>query len=141
MNPSKIGVLGCTLKGSPFLVFFGTLGVFSWGSRILAGGLFFQSFWWKFRVGPFWGSAAGRLNPKRFFESSCFLEGFLEAPVGVFSTDKVLRRERFHTRHLKNRKTCFRRVLLPPRAPCCPRLSESNPPLSQTLPGGKMISD
>ena len=29
---------------------------------------------------------------RRFSKSRCFLEGFLEAPVRVFSKDKVLRR-------------------------------------------------
>ena len=41
-------------------IFFGILGVFSWGSRISPGGVFFRYFSWKFRVGPSWGSVAGR---------------------------------------------------------------------------------
>ena len=43
-----------------FVFFFGILGVFSWGSRILAWGVFFRYFSWNFRVGPSWGSDAGR---------------------------------------------------------------------------------
>ena len=46
----------------PILGFFfsGILGVFSWGSRISAWGVFFRHFSWKFRVGPCRGSVAGR---------------------------------------------------------------------------------
>ena len=43
-----------------FWYFFGILGVFFWGSRISARGVFFRYFSWKFRVGPFRGSVAGR---------------------------------------------------------------------------------
>ena len=45
--------------------FFGILGVFSWGSRISSGGIFFRYFSGKFRGGPSRGSAAsqGVLNP------------------------------------------------------------------------------
>ena len=41
-------------------LFFGIFGVFCWGSRISARGVFFQYFLWKFRVGPCRGSVAGR---------------------------------------------------------------------------------
>ena len=47
-------------KNAHFRYFFGILGVFSWGSRISARGVFFRYFPWKFRVGPSRGSVAGR---------------------------------------------------------------------------------
>ena len=52
-----------------FWYFFGIFGVFSWGSRLSARGIFFRYFSWKFRVGPFRGSVAGRgvLNPNLLF--------------------------------------------------------------------------
>ena len=47
-------------KNAHFWYFFGIFGVFSWGSRISARGVFFRYFSWKFRVGPSRGSVAGR---------------------------------------------------------------------------------
>ena len=47
-------------KNAHFWYFFGIFGVFSWGSRISARGVFFPYFSWKFRVGPSRGSVAGR---------------------------------------------------------------------------------
>ena len=47
-------------KNAHFWYFFGIFGVFSWGSRISAQGVFFRYFSWKFRVGPSRGSVAGR---------------------------------------------------------------------------------
>ena len=48
-------------RNARFGYFFGILGVFFGGSRIPPpGGGFFRYFWWKFRVGPFGGSVAGR---------------------------------------------------------------------------------
>ena len=47
-------------KTAYFGYFFGVFGVFSWGSRISARGVFFRYFSWKFRVGPSRGSVAGR---------------------------------------------------------------------------------
>ena len=43
-----------------FGIFSFIFGVFSWGSRISARGVFFRYFSWKFRVGPSRGSVAGR---------------------------------------------------------------------------------
>ena len=47
-------------KNAHFWYFFGIFGVFSWGSRISARGVFCRYFSWKFRVGPSRGSVAGR---------------------------------------------------------------------------------
>ena len=47
-------------KNAHFWYFFGIFGVFSWGSRISAPGVFFQYFWGKLRVGPSRVSLAGR---------------------------------------------------------------------------------
>ena len=62
---------------------------------------------------------------RRFYNSKCFLEGFLEGVSKGFSKDKflrrVLRRERFIEgalrRCLEGRNTSFRRVRPPSRAP------------------------
>ena len=45
-------------QNAHFWYFFGIFGVFSWGSRISAQGVFFRYFSWKFRVGPSRGSVA-----------------------------------------------------------------------------------
>ena len=50
-----------------FWYFFGIFGVFSWGSQISVGGVFFRYFSWKFWVGPSRGSVAGRGVLKRGF--------------------------------------------------------------------------
>ena len=66
-------------KNAHFWYFFGILGVFSWGSRISARGVFFRYFSWKFRVWPSRGSVAGRGILKsvtvifKHFEKSVFL--------------------------------------------------------------------
>ena len=46
--------------GGIFSVFSGYFGGEFWESRISGRGVFFRYFWWKFRVGPFRGSVAGR---------------------------------------------------------------------------------
>ena len=58
-------------QNAHFWYFFGIFGVFSWGSRISAQGVFFRYFSWKFQVGPSRGSVAGRgvLNSFPLFDS------------------------------------------------------------------------
>ena len=53
-NAHFSGILGY------FLVFSGYFGAKFWESRISGRGVFFRYFSWKFRVGPFRGSVAGR---------------------------------------------------------------------------------
>ena len=60
-------------KNDRFWYFFGIFGVFSWGSKISAWGLFFRYFLWKFRVGPSRGSVAGVLLMGLSTRSACGL--------------------------------------------------------------------
>ena len=70
----------------------GILGVFSWGSRVSALGVYLGTFSCKFRIGPSRGSVAGQAQVRRrsgaLNPNSIFAGGRGEGPSLLFFQDK-----------------------------------------------------
>ena len=98
--------------GGIFSVFSGYFGGKFWESRISGRGVFFQYFSWKFRIGPFRGSVAGRgvLNPNSI---DPVLPPHIETFIARTACDSRRMRAKLVQKHFRDL-----RVISPPPTQC-----------------------